>query len=229
MRLNFLAEINSQISINRPPGIVIEGTIMDFTIKSHRHANSMVQRKEFVEDYNNLLKCLESISDDDIITDFEANGSKDTSISKSINRLIRQRLTHEGWSDESPIFQSDKHGTGMWRLDFVKGKISLEVAFNHGEATAWNLLKPTLASEVNNVQKAVKTELGIIIFVTKAMKKAGGFDGAVGTLEKAETFLTPMYGMLICPLILIGLEPPSTFEVEHTKLGNRKIGRIKRI
>ena len=28
-----------------------------------------------------------------------------------------------------------------WRLDFAKESISLEVAFNHGEAIAWNLLK----------------------------------------------------------------------------------------
>ena len=40
-----------------------------------------------------------------------------------------------------------------WRLDFAKGTISVEVAFNHGEATAWNFMKPTLASEVNHVEK----------------------------------------------------------------------------
>lgn len=199
---------------------------MEFRTKSHRHADSMLERDEFKDDWNNLIECIKSISDEDIMADFNKNGSKDTSISKSVNRLIKKRLVQHNWRDESPIFQSDKHGTGMWRLDFAKGNISVEVAFNHGEATAWNLLKPTLASEVNNVKKAIETRLGIIIFATKAMKKAGGFDGAIGTLEKAETFLTPMYGMLICPLILIGLEPPTSFTVEHTKEGNRKIGKI---
>ena len=202
---------------------------MEYKIISHRHADSMLEMEHFNHDWKTLLESLDSISDDDIINDFNMNGNRDTSISKSINRLIKRRLIDKGWNPESPIFQSNLHRTGMWRLDFAKGKISLEVAFNHGEATAWNLLKPTLASEVNNVKKAIETTLGVVIFVTKDMKRAGGFDGAVGTLEKAQTFLTPMYGMLICPLILIGLEPPSSFEVEHIQEGNRKIGKIRLI
>lgn len=186
----------------------------------------MIKSPEFKEDWLSLSKVIDQITDEDIVKDFENKGGKYTSISSSINRLLKARFTEAGWVSESAIFQSKKHGTGMWRLDFAKGKISVEVAFNHGEATAWNLLKPTLASEVNNVKKALETKLGVIIFATNAMKKAGGFDGAIGTLEKAETFLTPMYGMLICPLILIGLEPPKTFTIEHTKEGIRNIGKI---
>ena len=38
------------------------------------------------------------------------------------------------------IFKSGSY-KHPWRLDFTKGKFSVEVAFNHGEATAWNLMK----------------------------------------------------------------------------------------
>jgi hypothetical protein len=36
--------------------------------------------------------------------------------------------------------------TRVWRLDFARESMSVEVSFNHGEALAWNLLKPVLAS-----------------------------------------------------------------------------------
>ena len=44
---------------------------MDFSIKPHRHADSMLERDEFKDDWNNLIECIKSITDDDIIADFE--------------------------------------------------------------------------------------------------------------------------------------------------------------
>ncbi len=69
-------------------------------------------------------------------------------------------------------------------MDFAKEDISIEVAFKHSEAIAWNLIKPVLASELNHVPKAIQTKVGVIISATKTMKKAGGFDSAVGNYEK---------------------------------------------
>ena len=62
--------------------------------------------------------------------------------------------------------------------------ISIEVAFNHSTVIAWNLIKPALASELNHVQKAIQTKIGVIITATNDMKVAGGFDSAIGTYEK---------------------------------------------
>jgi len=47
----------------------------------------------------------------------------------------------------------------------------VEVAFNHGEATAWNLIKPVLASELNHVEKVIPTQAGVFITCTEALAK----------------------------------------------------------
>ena len=73
-------------------------------------------------------------------------------------------------------------------LDFAKNSISVEVAFNHAEAIAHNIIKPVLASELNHVQK-IQTKLGIIVTATKYETK--GFDGAVGTFEQFIEYFKP--------------------------------------
>ena len=100
-------------------------------------------------------------------------------------------------------------------MDFAKNNISVEVAFNHGEAIAWNLLKPVLASELNHVQKDAQTRLGVVIMASEDMKRLGGFDSAVGTFEKAVRYLKPLQNQLTCPMVLIGLSAPESFEVKH--------------
>ena len=97
-----------------------------------------------------------------------------------------------------------------------KEKISVEVAFNHGEAIAWNLIKPVLASELNHVAKDIQTSAGIIICATNGMKKAGNFDSAVGSYEKFLRYLLPLQNMLPTPILIIGLDAPDSFHVDKT-------------
>jgi hypothetical protein len=132
---------------------------------------------------------------------------------------LKEKFMDRGWREESPIFQGDEYGEGShekhWRLDFAKAPISIEVAFNHGEAIAWNLLKPVMASELNHVEKAIQTEVGIVIVATKAMKTAGDFDSAVGEYEKFLRYLKPLSNVLTVPMVIIGLEPPETFKLKE--------------
>src|SRR5690606_26198723 len=111
------------------------------------------------------------------------------SISKAINDLLKERFTERGWVSESGIFQDTQYTGDTWRLDFAKQDISIEVAFNHSTVIAWNLIKPVLASELNHVQKAIQTKIGVIITATNDMKSLGGFDGAIGTYEKFLDYL----------------------------------------
>jgi hypothetical protein len=102
----------------------------------------------------------------------------------------------------------------------------VEVAFNHGEATAWNLLKPVLASELNHVQKAIQTQAGVIITCTEALKAEGGFDSAVGTFEKFIDYLKPLGSVLTVPILLIGLGPFDSFRIQHRRLGSKLTGDV---
>jgi hypothetical protein len=195
--------------------------LVEFETHSHRFGISIANEIEFKAEWHEISDSIASITDEDIIHCHNLNFKNSKSISQTINRLLHERLTTKGWNAESPIFNHEEYTDTRWRLDFAKDKFSIEVAFNHGEAIAWNLLKPVLASELNHVKKAANTELGVIIMATDAMKRAGGFDGAVGTYEKAIRYLAPLQNQLSCPIILIGLHPPMTFHVEHVNVSGK--------
>ena len=205
---------------------------MRFTTYSHRHAGTLFTSEEpYHTLWREVSSALDSISDDDLILLYTTKYQGSMSISAAINELIRGRLIPMGWSTESPIFADPKYNARQetrWRLDFAKDEVSVEVAFNHGEASAWNLLKPVLASELNHVQKAIQTSAGVLIAATESMKKAGAFDGAVGTYESFVRYLAPLNNILSVPILLVGLEPPESFSVEKFKVGNKHSGRIVR-
>lgn len=205
---------------------------MDFRVHGFRHGDYLIENvAEYRPYWAEICDVLESVSDEDVIAHFEAHclGSK-KSISYTVNSLLKEEFVARGWNAESQIFAEREYAQnqGIFRLDFAKGVVSIEVAFNHGNDAPWNLLKPTLASELNHVEKAIQTEIGVIITATDDMRVAGGFDNAVGTYEKYIRFLRPMGMLLTAPLVLIGLEAPRTFHVEHESDGRRKLGRIVR-
>lgn len=205
---------------------------MEYRIHGFRHGDYLAQNvREYAPYWAEVERAVGSVSDEEIIAHFKANGEgTKKSISSTVNTLLKERFTSLGWRAESPIFSEPRYteGVRIFRLDFAKGPMSVEVAFNHGNDAPWNLLKPTLASELNHVEKAIQTDIGIIVTATDEMRVAGGFDNAVGTYEKYVDFLRPMGMLLTAPLVIIGLEAPMTFHVEHEQDDRRKLGRIVR-
>jgi hypothetical protein len=193
---------------------------MDYQIYSYRHGEIILQEPQFKPIYDEVLDVISSVTDAELkgLHQSRINGGIKSSLSSSINRILHSKFTGKGWQDESPIFQGAEYGgvgsEKHWRLDFAKAPISIEVAFNHGEAIAWNLLKPVLASELNHVQKAIQTEVGIIITATKSLKDAGAFDSAMGEYEKFLRYLKPLSSILSVPMVIIGLEAPQTFKLK---------------
>lgn len=195
---------------------------MRYRVHDHRYAqNLFTTNEEFTPLYQEILGVLDSIDDAAIIAEYNANRRENIkSLSEPINSLIRNRLIALGWRAESAIFSDPVYAEARdkkrWRLDFAKEKISIEVAFNHGEAIAWNLIKPVLASELNHVAKDVQTSAGVIICATESMKKAGNFDSAVGSYEKFLRYLLPLQNMLPTPILIFGLEAPESFHIDKT-------------
>ena len=203
---------------------------MDYKIHSFRHGKIILENEPtYKTTWNELLEAIESINDEDIISHHQNNPRKAKSISESINNLLKIGLVELGWNEESYIFQDDEYSGNRWRLDFAKESISVEVAFNHGEAIAWNLIKPVLASELNHVQKEIDTEIGVIICATKELKDKGGFDGSVGEYEKFLTYLNPLRDVLSVPMVIIGLDAPKTFEIDVQTIDRKKQGIVKRL
>lgn len=203
---------------------------MEYRVHGFRHGDYLAENvEEYSACWNEVDHAIRSISEAEITAHFRefGEGSK-KSISSTLNSLLKQRFVGMGWRAESPIFSEPRYvdGVRIFRLDFAKGPMSVEVAFNHGNDAPWNLLKPTLASELNHVEKAIQTDIGIIITATEEMRSAGGFDNACGTYEKYIDFLRPMGMLLTAPLVIIGLEAPKTFHIEHRADGRRKLGYV---
>ena len=169
---------------------------MDYRVHGYRHADYLYENlEEYSREWNEILDSIEAISDKMIIEEFEGEKREAKSISQAINRLMKAELTKRGWNAESYIFADEeyaKQAKGAWRLDFAKSNLSVEVAFNHRSDISWNLIKPTLASELNHVQKAIQTTGGVIITATSALKAKGGFDNACGTFEDFVQYLKPL-------------------------------------
>ena len=205
---------------------------MKFRTYPHRHAYEI-----FIEDeninrlWNEIVEVLKSISEEDIINEFNSERRKAKSISEAINKLIAKGLSAKGWNEQSPIFADPNYSDnkGTWRLDFAKDDIAIEVAFNHGGNVSWNLIKPVLSSELNHVEKAIQTQVGVLITATDDMKRVGGFDGAVGSYEKYVEYLKPLNNILTTPLMIVGLEAPETFEIIQKEENGKKVGYVKSI
>ena len=203
---------------------------MEYKTFSFRHAEEIfLANQEFTYLWNEISEVLDSISDDDLINEFNIETRKAKSISEAINKLIAKSLKEKGWKSQSYIFADPDYSKnkGTWRLDFAKNNIAIEVAFNHGGNVSWNLIKPVLSSELNHVKKAIQTKAGVVITATDAMKKAGGFDGAIGTYEKYVEYLKPLNNLLTTPMMIIGLEPPKTFTIKQKKEDKQWVGYIE--
>ncbi|OQW70109.1 MAG: hypothetical protein BVN34_02140 [Proteobacteria bacterium ST_bin12] len=202
---------------------------MNYLHESHRNALLLLENNEkYAKDWSALKSVLDNITDTQLIDYFTHHSDgRNKSLSVAINRLLKDELVKVGFKHESPIFQETRYRGNKWRLDFVGGEVAVEVAFNHGEATAWNLIKPNLSGELNHVKKDTQTEIGILITATQNLKTAGGFDSAVGTYQKFLTYLKPMQHLLPVPMLIIGLDKPTSFKIKHKKEGNKKLGIIE--
>ncbi|MHC8515090.1 BglII/BstYI family type II restriction endonuclease [Sporosarcina sp. ITBMC105] len=202
---------------------------MEFDVYSHR--NGLLVMKHDASClllWKEIIDIIDSITERDIINlHFTKYINKQKSISMALNYLFKQRFSANNWLKEPYIFNDSRYMNKNWRLDFAKEPVSVEVAFNHSGSAAWNLMKPVIASELNHVQKAVQTKIGVIICAMDEMRSVGGFDNAVGTYEKYIDYLKPLRVQLTTPLVIIGLKMPKNFEIKTYKLSvNKTLGRI---
>lgn len=217
---------------------------MKFTTFSHRNAAEALAANPHLSNlWIEIRDAISSVDDVEIIQEFESLKREAKSLSEPINRLIDSRLTSTGWHRQSRIFKDQTTYSGKtWTLDFSKATedssrstgVAIEVVFNHAEAVAWNLTKLMIAAEQNHVHKETDIGFGVGVYIcgTQSHLLAGGYDGAVGSYERVLKYLQPLSQILISPLMIVGLEAPDSFVIEHyTKPDNpsRVIGRIKKI
>lgn len=194
---------------------------MNIITSSHRHCDAIIQNNPlFLQRWNEFIGSLLSISDTEIINDFNYRKTQRPSlksITPSINNLLKDKmLMIPGWLAEVDIF-NDVTATvnnTEWRLDFACEAFAIEVAFNHQEAVAWNLIKPTLCGELNHVQKAIQTQLGIYVCATEQMKRQGNIDGSSGSYERVLRTIPAMMNQLTIPMMIVGIDSFDSFYID---------------
>ena len=201
--------------------------------------------RHFKEHYENSPQQTMSISKTINILISDALGAvKSKEVKK---KLESKKITEEEaellWISESEIFGESVFGMSTWRLDFarkiiardesgiripgIKDKgISIEVAFNNAGSAAWNVLKPSIASELNHVEKNIQTSIAVVIVATDDFKAAGGFDLTVGTFLSYKKMLEPLQDVVKVPMLILGIKAPKTFKIEVYKRNGKNQGRI---
>ncbi len=218
---------------------------MRFVYHSHKFAMQIIENTEsFKRLWDEIEDAILGISDYELISHYQREHEGRTmSLSKTINTLLKQSLTERGWVAESPIFAEGEYRSSRWRLDFakeveisetaligeskLKSGVAVEVAFNHAEAIAWNLLKPVLSSELNHVKKDIQTGIGILICATEDLKQAGAFDSVVGTFEQFLMYSRPLSNILSVPILVVGIQAPESFKIRTDKLGTKTVGFVE--
>jgi len=201
---------------------------VEFEVYQHRFALDVINSNEDLKLlWGEISESISSITEERLISEFPRSKNS-MSLSDAINSILESELKNRNWISQSAIFQGSEYTDKKWRLDFSKRihtpknsitGMAVEVAFNHGEAIAWNLLKPVIAAEINQVelQTDIGSGIGIYICATSELKESGGFDGAVGEYEKVLRYLSPLFNKLSVPLLIVGLNAPKTFHIEKRK------------
>ena len=192
-------------------------------VKTIRGAEHFIANTNSVvsSEFQSILTAINGIEETELISRYYKTIKKSPSlksISTDLNQMIRENLENEGWTAESFIFKDEayqikgrKGQPTAWQLDHVKEKISLEVSFNHSQNIPINLIRPTLASEQNHVEKEVDTDMAVIVCASDNLKMAGNFDSAIASTTDWLRYLKPYSQILTAPLAFIEIEAPSTF------------------
>lgn len=146
-----------------------------------------------------------------------------------IGSMVEQELLEDEQIQSDFLNDSQVRGkmkSSTWTLDFSKQAIlpdgkktgmAVEVAFNHAEAAAWNLVKPVIASEINDSRLKTKIGegIGVVIVASADMKYYGNFDGATGDFRRYLKTLDAMRSQLTSPILLVPLAAPSSFYIQR--------------
>ena len=92
-----------------------------------------------------------------------------------------------------------------WKMDFLRGRIGVEVSFNHAEAIPWQFTRLNIAGESERVISDSRIDVGVVVTADQSLKKWSRMDGAVGTFDAFRAWLREMKPILPIPILVIGL------------------------
>lgn len=175
---------------------------MDRQLFNFRHAREILAPKRA---WDQLGDVTESMTRDDVIERqalLASRGRLPRGGQSAINSLFDERLI--GWQRQPRLFGATRE-LQEWKMDFLLEGIGVEVSFNHAEAIAWQLTRLTIAGESAAVVAGSRIDVGVVITATRSLKAWSRMDGAVGTFDVFQAWMTQMKPILPIPILLIGL------------------------
>jgi len=131
---------------------------------------------------------------------------KPSSLSRPhFNEVLRGLFINRGWSDQPTLFS--EVGDPSAKMDFLKERIGIEVAFGNASFIGIDLLKFQVAS----YSGLDKIDIGVYIVTTKEFQRKAHFDYAQnweGSLsyEKVVRYLPHFKSAIQVPIYVLGIE-----------------------
>lgn len=120
-----------------------------------------------------------------------------------LNALFKEKFEKKGWISQPNVFENKELGA---KLDFLKERIGVEVAFSHPSVIGIDLLKFQTMSYSN----LDKIDVGIYIVITHNFKKKLAEKGLKWidslTFEKVKNYLPHFRSAIQIPIFVIGLD-----------------------
>jgi hypothetical protein len=123
----------------------------------------------------------------------------------TFNSLLNDRFVFHGWTPQPPVFDAPNDPSA--RLDFLKDRIGIEVAFGHASFIGIDLLKLQVAS----YSGLDKIDVGIYIVTTRHFQSYIhnqydlNWEGSL-TFEKVKRYLPFFKSAIQIPIFVIGID-----------------------
>ena len=121
------------------------------------------------------------------------------------NKVLNEKFRNAGWECQPPVFSSPKDPSA--RLDFLKDRIGIEVAFGHASFIGIDLLKFQVAS----YSSLDRIDLGVYIVTTTNFQKKLlkdfnlNWEGSL-KFEKVVSYLPHFRSAIQIPIYVMGVD-----------------------
>ncbi|WAC07150.1 MAG: BglII/BstYI family type II restriction endonuclease [Thermodesulfobacteriota bacterium] len=121
------------------------------------------------------------------------------------NEILDQLFQAQGWEAQPAVF--DEQGDPSARMDFMKGRVGVEVEFGHSSFIGIDILKFQVAS----YSGLDKIDVGVYITTTRAFQKKmskeykQNWDGSL-SFEKVTRYLPHFKSAIQVPIYVLGID-----------------------